>query len=275
MKIPDYINNKGNIVRLIIFTALFALVFINIYKPFSSSHWYNVSEFMFFVYSSLIILTGVLVVIISRIIMYLYSRRYSISYIKYGVWVLLEILFMALFYTLYTMSVNDDPSAEIMATFKNCVVNTALVLLLPYAFFWFYFGWKENQKKLESINNKEAEQPNKPIVFKDEKGVIQLYIPATELLYIEAADNYVNIRYVSNGKIKSYLLRNSLINMERQLVRNMVVRCHRSYLVNINRVSVIRREKEHIYMELDIDGAERIPVSKNYQKDISSRFISA
>lgn len=46
---------KSNIVRLILLTAFFALVFINIYKPFSSSSWYRVSEFKFFVFSSLII----------------------------------------------------------------------------------------------------------------------------------------------------------------------------------------------------------------------------
>lgn len=60
-KIPSYIYGKQNIVRLILWTALFALVFINIYKPFSSTSWYKVSEFKFFVFSSLIILTGVLV----------------------------------------------------------------------------------------------------------------------------------------------------------------------------------------------------------------------
>ena len=65
-KIPGYIYEKSNIVRLILLTAFFALVFINIYKPFSSSNWYRVSEFKFFVFSSLIILTGVLVVVISR-----------------------------------------------------------------------------------------------------------------------------------------------------------------------------------------------------------------
>ena len=58
-KIPSYIYGKQNIVRLILWTALFALVFINIYKPFSSTSWYKVSEFKFFVFSSLIILTGV------------------------------------------------------------------------------------------------------------------------------------------------------------------------------------------------------------------------
>ena len=50
-KIPAYIYEKSNIVRLVLLTALFALVFINIYKPFSSSNWYPVSEFKFFVFA--------------------------------------------------------------------------------------------------------------------------------------------------------------------------------------------------------------------------------
>ncbi len=39
-KIPKYVYEKSNIIRLILLTALFALVFINIYKPFNSPNWY-------------------------------------------------------------------------------------------------------------------------------------------------------------------------------------------------------------------------------------------
>ena len=44
-KIPAYIYEKSNIVRLVLLTALFALVFIYIFNRFSSSNWYPVSEF--------------------------------------------------------------------------------------------------------------------------------------------------------------------------------------------------------------------------------------
>jgi len=33
-KIPAYLTEKSNIVRLILFTAAFALIFINLYAPF-------------------------------------------------------------------------------------------------------------------------------------------------------------------------------------------------------------------------------------------------
>ncbi len=137
-KIPSYIYEKSNIVRLILLTAFFALVFINIYKPFSSSSWYSVSEFKFFVFSILIILTGVLVVVISRIIMYYWGKNHSISNGAYAVWILLEIFFMSLFYTIYTLILN--PEREYLSVFKESAINTSLVLLLPYSALHLYFS---------------------------------------------------------------------------------------------------------------------------------------
>lgn len=83
-KIPAYYYDKSNLIRLVLFTAFFDLIFINIYKPFSSLTWYPVSEFKFFIFSSLVILTGVLAVAISRVIMYFYTKKHTLNYIEYG-----------------------------------------------------------------------------------------------------------------------------------------------------------------------------------------------
>ena len=77
--IPAYITEKKNIVSLIIFTAIFALIFINVYSPFGITS-VNLSQWQPLVYSSLITLTGVLVVVISRLIMYYVSKTREISY---------------------------------------------------------------------------------------------------------------------------------------------------------------------------------------------------
>jgi len=275
MNVPKYINEKHNIVKLVVLTAVFAIVFINIYKPFDSSSWYPVSKFMYFVFSSLIILTGVLVVIISRIIMYFYSRKHEISYTRYFIWVLCEILFMSLFYTIYSVSLK--PSRDIMDVFKYSTVNTTLVLLLPYAALWFYFGWQESSKRLQKIESGDEPEllsPLKSITFKDEKGALRLSILLEDLLYIESADNYVIIHYITNNKTKTYLLRNSLKNLETLLIKSPVGRCHRSFLVNFNRVKVIRRTKEGLMLEIDQPNIPDIPVSRSYQEIVSSKFLS-
>ena len=80
-KIPAYLYEKGNITRLILFTAIFALLFINIFQPFNSRGWYpNITDFKYFFFSSLIILTGMLVVVINRLTMLDNTRKHELLY---------------------------------------------------------------------------------------------------------------------------------------------------------------------------------------------------
>jgi DNA-binding LytR/AlgR family response regulator len=84
----------------------------------------------------------------------------------------------------------------------------------------------------------------------------------------------VTIYYENHGKLKKYLLRNRLKTIENHLADTNVVRCHRSYLVNLERVKVVRREKEGLFMELDNELVKDIQVSKSYSKKISEKFLS-
>ena len=127
-KIPDYYYEKSNLIRLVLFTAFFDLIFINIYKPFSSLTWYPVSEFKFFLFSSLVILTGLLTVAISRVIMYFYTKKHALNCIEYGIWIVLEIFFLSTFYTVYSCVLR--PAREVMETFREASENTSIILLL-------------------------------------------------------------------------------------------------------------------------------------------------
>ena len=273
-KIPGYIYEKSNIVRLILLTAFFALVFINIYKPFSSSNWYRVSEFKFFVFSSLIILTGVLVVVISRIVMYYWGRKHAISVGAYSVWIILEIFFMSLFYTIYTLVLN--PEREYLSVFKESAINTSLVLLLPYSVLHFYFSYQEKERQLRLLEEDRAEAANILWVFSfyDEKHELRLSVKRTNLLYIESADNYVCIWYLNKGVLTKFMLRNSLKSIEESLAETNVLRCHRSYMVNFDQVKVIRREKDGIYLELGVEKVPDIPISKTYSEKVTHWFMT-
>jgi DNA-binding LytR/AlgR family response regulator len=262
-------------IRLIVFTALFALVFINIYKPFSSFSWYNVSEFKFLVFSSLIILTGVLVVVISRLCMYYWGRKHEIGLGIYLLWVLLEIFFMALFYTIYTAYLN--PERDYLGIFKESLVNTSLVLLLPYAVLHLYFAYKDKEKKLSQIEEERSVTTGKQHIysFHDEKGELCLSVTKENLLYIEAADNYVEIWYLNREAPTKSVVRNSLKNIEKHMAHTNVVRSHRSYIVNLETVKVIRRQKDGIYMAFGVERVPDIPVSERYSKRITNWFTTS
>jgi hypothetical protein len=273
-KIPKYVYEKPNIVQLILLTALFALVFINIYKPFSSSNWYPVSELKFFLFSSLIILTGVLVVVISRICMFYYGRKHGITYGAYTVWIIIEVASMALFYTFYTLILN--PERDWMGVFKESVINTSLVLLLPYFILHLYFSYQEKEKMLRLLEQTKADLSAQQSVFSfyDEKNDFKLSVKRNNLLYLESADNYVCIWYLNKGILSKFMLRNSLKAIEETLSDTHVLRCHRSFMVNFAQVKVIRREKDGIYLELGIDKVPDIPISKTYSEKVTHWFMS-
>jgi hypothetical protein len=272
-EIPAYLMLKSNIVRLILFTAFFALIFINVYAPFGVDVWFHTTRWQLLLYSSVITLTGVLVVVISRIIMY-HTRRVKLLRLwQYLIWVLAEVFFMGLFYTLYQKLILHDlrffPDLLTLS-----VQNTALVLLLPYSVLWLYFSWEDKKTRLEKIREEgiPAEPVKGMIHFCDERGGLRFSLKAENLLYLEAADNYVYIHYLDNGKLNRHLLRSNLKRLGEELHSSALVRCHRSYMVNSDKVSLIRREKEGLRIEMEGLPDLSLPVSPTYASVVLDVF---
>lgn len=272
--IPDYHYDKKNTVRLIIFTSLFALTFINLYEPFGANRWFNVTPLQFFLYSSLTILAGVLIVVISRILMYLYSRKYPILMWQFIIWVFGEIMLMALFYSVFEKLFLSD-LRDYISLLKLSVKNTALVLLLPYSILWLWLSWQDKKEKLAMIQGmKEEVSTGNMIAFFDDKGVLKLSVKKESILYIEAAENYVCVHYINKDKISKYLLRETLKKLEKDFESTRIVRCHRSYMINFDKVRVIKRDKSGLKLELDIDDQTEIPVSKTYIGSVMQTFTN-
>lgn len=276
-KIPAYLYEKGNTVKMIVFTAVFALLFINIFQPFGSRAWYPaISDFKYFTFSSLIILTGMLVVVVSRVILAAYSKKNDILYWQYGFWILCEVLAMAVFYSLFSKFVpKESADRDFMDIFRQSAVNTALVLLLPYAISWLYFSWKEKSLLLANMEQeKTADSHTRTLVaFPDEKGDLKISITLENLLYIESADNYATIFYLNKSRQSRFLLRNSLKWMEENLTKDTpLVRCHRSYIVNMDKVKILKKVKGGIVLELDAENTPELPVSKTYYESFMHKF---
>jgi branched-subunit amino acid ABC-type transport system permease component len=188
--IPSYLNEKQNIVRLVIFTSLFALIFINLYAPFGADLWFNVTRLEFFTFSSLIILTGVLVVVISRMIMYKVVKRHSVLLWQYLLWIFAEILFMALIYALFEKFFLKD-IREFTELVKTSSRHTALVLLLPYSILWLYFSWMDKKEQIDRLADLQTltSGSRNMIPFYDDKGVLKFSLKKENLLYLESAEN--------------------------------------------------------------------------------------
>lgn len=272
-KLPGYLTEKGNIVTHILFTAGFSLLFLNLYTPFGALTVSEVSKPTLLLYTSGVILTGMLTVALSRIIMYLLLRRgMELVIWQYLAWVAAEIVAMALFFAFFEIVILHDRRTFTDLLGKS-IVNTSLTLLLPYAMLWLYFSWRDNKIKLAELKEQPEGAGQKPMIpLRDEKGALRLSLKRSDILYLQGSDNYVTVLYQSQGRNMKFMLRTTLKTMEDELAQEGIKRCHRSYLVNIERVKLIRREKDGLQLELDSTPPSTVPVSRTYMHMVLSAF---
>jgi DNA-binding LytR/AlgR family response regulator len=180
---------------------------------------------------------------------------------------------MALFYALFQKLFLDD-HRNFSDLVKLSAQNTSLVLLLPYSVLWLYFSWKDKKEQIERLADVQSfsANPRDMIPFYDDKGILKFSIKKENLLYLESAENYINICYLNKGKVSKYLLRDTLKKIEENFSGTEIVRCHRSYMVNFDKVKVIRKDKDGLKLELDNPSVIDLPVSKTYVNSVMQTF---
>lgn len=277
-KIPAFLTEKNNIVKLLIFTAVFCMVFINLYKPFGSSYWKEYTQTQFFLVSGLIVLSGVGIIALSRFIMYKSTRKNTLTYWQFIIWLLVEFTVISLTYSFIT-KFGFKVGQDFMVLFSWVFLYTVLILTIPYIVSWLYFALRDAEKVIQQMASEEnfvdlGSEKNDLINFKDDKGILKLSVALSNILYIESADNYVEIYYLKKGRVSHFMLRNTLKLIEELYGNSVIMRCHRSYMVNLKNVKVLRKDKDGLLLELDIDGVPDIPVSKSYTEKILEVFSS-
>ena len=280
--IPSFIYKRSNQIAMIIFVPIFALLFITIYRPLNFEHidedtglltWLNISREVLVQLITLgFIFVGMAVVAVSRWIMGVYTRKRELSYMQYISWVAFEILIMALIFTIAALF--TDTPKPVTTLFYNSLVKTILILLIPYVMCYIYFLWQERVAQLRHIRERLAEDETALqaayVQIYDEKGEMRLSVRREHLFLLESADNYVCVWYINNNSPKKVLVRNTLTKVAKQLESTHIQRCHRSYIINLDLIKVMRREKEGIFVEFGVEGVPDVPISKTYVENINN-----
>lgn len=96
-----------------------------------------------------------------------------------------------------------------------------------------------------------------------------------DLLYIESADNYSNVVYLKNGSPSRQLIRSSLKRLETQIALPYIIRCHRSYMVNIRQIEDVSGNAQGYKLSFKTPGIDPVPVSRNYGPDVLAHLKAA
>ena len=187
---------------------------------------------------------------------------------------------ICLAYSFITVPITGIGWDQVPATLGKALLYGHTSLIIPYILAGMYYAIQDKNQIIRLMNygnvvSDEAvpvSQLEKITLF-DNSGDLKLCVSASNLYYIESDDNYIVVWYTdSKGDLKRYMLRCRLKTVEESFRGSSLVRCHRKYIVNMDKVKVLRKEKDGYELDLDNDSIAHIPITKTYSENVLSRF---
>lgn len=160
-------------------------------------------------------------------------------------------------------------------TLANSVKNSFLAGLIPFGFFVLanYRQWFSESEYVPVNNPASEELPREDLIkITSQLKKEELNFHPDELVYLESDGNYVNFFLLRENKIKKYVIRNSINNIEQQLSGiQYFSRTHRAFIVNMKKIITLKGNSLGYRLKL-IGIDEEIPVSRNQSKHFKQIF---
>ncbi|MCQ2342117.1 MAG: LytTR family transcriptional regulator [Paludibacteraceae bacterium] len=156
---------------------------------------------------------------------------------------------------------------QTMLLWAEIGVLSAMVLVMAHK-----LKSKHDQIATLHANSDEAAAQVQMFNFYDERGELKLSVKPENLYYLESADNYVQIHYWGGSKMQALLIRNSMKNIEWRFRETPLIRCHRSYIVNLEKVQMVKRIDGEMMLDFNDEQIANLPVSKAYADQIMIYF---
>lgn len=165
-------------------------------------------------------------------------------------------------YSVLTLSIDSNFYAifnMVGYTFILGIFPTVGIVLSNYI-----YHLKQYSTPPQPTNTSEQTQSSELVlVAENEKDTLKL--STLNLLYIESSDNYSTVVFLKDEQIFKELIRSSLTRLEGQIQLKSIVRCHRSFIVNLDKVVKISGNAQGFKLHLkEIDFI--VPVARKYSE---------
>jgi len=270
-----FIENKLHRLIASFLFALFIFIFIYIFQPFGISNiQYNKGLYLlgYFGITASVMLLGFFVApLIFKDFFNFENWTIKKNYIFISIHFLLIIILNWIYNT--TIGITEQHSLLYF------ILITVSVGIFP-TLFLMYFIEKILTNKSQSIattitdkiQHQKTETINTSIQLVSKNNNETFTINLHQLICIKSEGNYLSVVFKDNNKIESKLIRNSISKIEEQLIIfEKVVRCHRSYIVNLGNVEKLSGNARNFSLHItDLDYL--IPVSRSFPNEIFKRF---
>ncbi len=275
---PFYFNDERKNLMLTVGIGLFVMFFLSVYK--------NEKNEVLFGCVTIAVLS-INIVALPRLLPGAFDfTSWTIGkYILLTGWHVLSIALVSSWINIAFVHPELTPQANIARAFVN-VATTGVITIALVSLLLRNYQLRENltdaleaKRELEKIHSLKAQKEQPAEVAPPERQLITLHTETTEtfrfylpdLLYVEADDNYSTVVWKNGTGVQRKLLRVNLKSIESQLNNAFTIRCHRSYMVNINAITnVVGNTNGYKLSIADLDVM--IPVSRPKGKEVIERI---
>jgi len=261
-------------VSLAIFPGLFVALFLNVFQPFSVNNADGNWRFMlalsgYGVLVSLIVLWSEF--IFRPLCTYLFPSQPK-SIWSEGAWYVWHFITVAIGMMLYREYLcygylNWPPAAVVF----TMIYRTCMIGLIPLALLLFGQKLQYLHAYVDYLDSQKRSRKEK-IQLSGENGKDKLILAPDDFLYISCSDNYAEVYFQKEGKVKKVMLRSSMLRLE-ELTKEQasIIRCHRSYIVNLDKVSFLEPKGKGFL--LHVQGlTQPLPVSLKYRDQVGAQL---
>lgn len=275
---PAFLSRKRESIFFIFFVLVVAVVFILVYQPIgfhkisSSLPWWTDK-----VYTAVVVSAGFVMLVITRIILFHLLRRDRLSLGGYLLWIPGEFLVLSAILTVVACLMSTREGVSVERLWFQILCDVISILSIPYLFYALILVLGERNRQIAHLNmlvtqRDDVSPVSDTINFYDRGGRLAFATRRSQVLYVESMDNYTKIFYLAeDNAIDSFILHNSMKQVEQLYEDWGLMRCHRGFIVNIDNVKLLRREKDGFVLEMAY-GDKPIPVSKSYADRIVQKF---
>ncbi len=258
----------------IIGIGLFVTLFLIFFEPFGTDDFQRSNRTLFLLGYGIVVS---IVFFTFRFILPLLFKDYfcddNWNVSRHILWIFISFCFaFSGCYFYWAWYFQETPSAYGWWAFSGMAISIGIFPITGIIVADYIMLLRKSQNIVTALNKemqgKKFANPNEvKIILEGELKNERLELSLDRLLYLRAANNYVEVVCRQDGTPSTALLRASLKNLQRQIDDSSIVRCHRSYIVNLRQIQRISGNAKGYTLFFD-DCEHQIPVSRSHAKAV-------
>ncbi|MCI4669667.1 MAG: LytTR family transcriptional regulator DNA-binding domain-containing protein [Bacteroidia bacterium] len=280
MSLKQWLNKSYPLIQkpkdkalLLVGFSLFTWVFLLIYQPFGAAE-ITENRSLFLMGFGLMVAMGLFITyfLVPRWFSRIFDgEKWQIK--KEILFILLSLLVIAILNYLYNSQIGATFAPQhSLAEFVGITVSVGIFPIIGMVYLVERFLSRQNQSRADQLNSRidkpESLTEKQMLQIQSESSRAKAFtLNLDDFLFASSDNNYVIVHYLENKKLKKELIRLSMRKLEQQLsAYSEIKRCHRSYMVNKEKVVKFKGNARSLTLELEQYDLP-IPVARSMAKD--------